>query len=1459
MVLSNQEKFDKLSQAKVSLESYKNRLQEYYSNLINPLNNIPLVSICIPTYNGENYIAEALDSALLQTYPNIEIIISDDNSDDKTVEITQELIQRELRKECRLLHHERYGMAGNWNFCISQSRGKYIKFLLQDDLLEPNCIEEMVNLAEEEEEIGLVFSPRSLLLGSEDNLKDSKILQIHQDAQNLHKDWSNLKSVQTGQELLADIDLLNGSIKRIGEPTTVLLRKEVFNQLGFFDPAFSQALDIEMWLRIMTSYKIGFVDKKLSYWRIHSQQQTYKNVSVGESLFLGDLLHLYHKIYQNNRYPCQLREQAFQKYKSLNENHPNLTKHHKIDNLAQPVNQAFLSKEREFWNVNSLYEAMFSRVFTSSEIDKMTLQEKIAAWEDSQNTSVKQILEGIPSQPEWKILEIGCGVGRIIKPLREMFAQVDGVDIAENMIEFAKKYLADGKQNGQVYVNNGCDLQALSSENYDFVYSTIVFQHIRSISVVKNYFREIFRVLKPGGYFKIQVHDYQDNPAAGKFDEEADAETQYNFFGNGYTDQQLAGLLTEQGFDVVLMEWQSPWIWATTQRPEKENISQDDLGKSQLTQAAFKVSAIIYTYNYARFMRGCLQDLVEQTLYRNGELEIIIIDGNSEQNEADIVREYQAKYPNIVYQRIPERLTLYAAWNLGIQVARGQYVSNANSDDRHHPEAFEVMAHYLDEHPKKALVYADQLITRVANDTWATTQAAERWNWPPFSYSELERRCIIGSQPMWRKSLHQKYGYFRSEFVCAGDYEFWLRIGKTESFTRLPEVLGLYYINLQGLEHGSGTAKPETYGIWEEYGILQRGVTPASSVPVAVSPSELNQVKLKQVLRSETARIKQKQPLVSVIIPTKDRPEMLEIAVQSVLDQTYKNTEIIVVNDGGVDVQELLNRLNHNTGNILYLKHDYPKERSATRNAGIRIATGKYICYLDDDDLYYPNHIQTLVEVLENSEYKVAYTDATKADQEKQDGKYVTINRSVPYSYDFDPDLLRVNNYIPILCILHERGCLGQTGLFDETLDTHEDWDLWIRMCLKFGSFYHIKQTTCEFTWRTDGSTTTSRRWDDFERTREIVRNRYSSSVNVNSVVQLIAKQPLVSVIIPTKDRPEMLTQAIQSVLNQTFTELEIIVVNDGGVDVQSVISRLNTNGNIVYKKHDRAIERSAARNTGISAARGKYIAYLDDDDNYYPNHIETLVKFLENSEYKIAYTDAAMVQQEKQNGEYVTLHRSVPYSLDFDKDKILVSNCTPNLCLMHEKSCLDEVGLFDETLSTHEDWDLIIRLSRKFDIAHIKETTCEFTQRNDGTNTSSHNRPDFTRTREIIFNKYRKYIEANPTILEAQKEAFIAEAKELAQQVQNLQSQVVQKESQLQQTQAERSQLSVQVETWQRTTQEVQAKLESTQSEKEWVKSQLNSWKQTAGEMQIELEQSRSKLKQAESQLDRSAINLIK
>ena len=541
--------------------------------------------------------------------------------------------------------------------------------------------------------------------------------------------------------------------------------------------------------------------------------------------------------------------------------------------------------------------------------------------------------------------------------------------------------------------------------------------------------------------------------------------------------------------------------------PHRVVLSAEEIvALKQQTKQIIQVSVIVSTYNSAKFIRGCLETLVNQTLYQKGELEIVVIDSASPQNEESIVKEFQAKYPNIIYERTSQRETLYASWNRAIKMARGVYITNANTDDRLRPDALEFMANYLDNHPDVSLAYPDQLITNTVNDTWEKTNGNRRWNWPSFNYNELESRCIIGSQPMWRKSLHEKYGYFRPEFTSAGDYEFWLRIGKTEKLARIPEPLGLYYENPQGLEHSSSVGQQETQKILEEYGITQRGVIPKTSIPVPISPSELNALPYRQIGQS-TVNIG--RPLVSVIIPTKDRPEMLAQAIQSVLNQTFTELEIIVVNDGGVDVQSVISRLN-TRGNIVYKKHEHTLERSAARNTGIRVARGKYIAYLDDDDNYYPNHIETLVKFLENSEYKIAYTDAVMAEQEKQNGEYVTINRSVHYSLDFDKDKILVSNCTPNLCLMHEKSCLDEVGLFDETLSTHEDWDLIIRLSRKF-DIAHIKETTCEFTQRNDGTNTSSHNRADFTRTREIIFNRYRHYAEANPTILEAQKEAFIA------------------------------------------------------------------------------------------------------------------------------------------------------------------------------------------------------------------------------------------------------------------------------------------------------------------------------------------------------------
>lgn len=253
--------------------------------MITAVTTLPRVSICIPTYNGEEFLAQALESALAQTYPNLEILVSDDNSTDRTLAIAQAFESR-AAVDFRILSHARLGLVENWNFCIEKASGKYIKFLFQDDTLAPTCVEEMVTLAEQDAAIGLVFAKRQVLLAASAQ-DDPHCLFVYHGCQDVHAAWTQLIPVQPGDALLADPHLLEEPINKIGEPTAVLIRKAVFTEVGLFDPELKHLIDVDMWLRIMSRYHIGFIDRTLATFRLHPNQQTNRNFEAGATVVEG--------------------------------------------------------------------------------------------------------------------------------------------------------------------------------------------------------------------------------------------------------------------------------------------------------------------------------------------------------------------------------------------------------------------------------------------------------------------------------------------------------------------------------------------------------------------------------------------------------------------------------------------------------------------------------------------------------------------------------------------------------------------------------------------------------------------------------------------------------------------------------------------------------------------------------------------------------------------------------------------------------------------------------------------------------------------------------------------------------------------------------------------------------------------------------------------------------------------
>ena len=162
------------------------------------------------------------------------------------------------------------------------------------------------------------------------------------------------------------------------------------------------------------------------------------------------------------------------------------------------------------------------------------------------------------------------------------------------------------------------------------------------------------------------------------------------------------------------------------------------------------ITAIVSTYSAERFMRSCLEDLIAQTLF--SETEVLVIDSGSPQGESAICLEYARKHPQIKLIRT-EREPLYAAWNRAIPLARGKYLTNANTDDRHRSDSFEKLAAKLENSPEIVLAYGDQLTSTIENETFESciVRNTRRYNLPEFSHNTLMLGCLTGSQPMWRR------------------------------------------------------------------------------------------------------------------------------------------------------------------------------------------------------------------------------------------------------------------------------------------------------------------------------------------------------------------------------------------------------------------------------------------------------------------------------------------------------------------------------------------------------------------------------------------------------------------------------------------------------------------------------------------------------------------------------------
>lgn len=250
------------------------------------------VSVCVPVYNGDRYLHECLSSIINQSYVKIEVLIIDDGSDDNSVAIANEFVSADSRVRL-IINRKNQGLVGNWQRCIELATGKWIKFLFQDDLMHPSCVEQML-AACQQQQAQVCLCSREFLL--EDSAGATMRQFFTEEVVKLEDTYPQPTYLAPG--VIATLAARHLFSNFTGEPIALLFDKDVVRQYGSYNEDLVQLVDYEFALRVCLNVGAYFLPQKLVSFRVHSSSESSNQTSTPmkalKSQFLEPLL-LYHE------------------------------------------------------------------------------------------------------------------------------------------------------------------------------------------------------------------------------------------------------------------------------------------------------------------------------------------------------------------------------------------------------------------------------------------------------------------------------------------------------------------------------------------------------------------------------------------------------------------------------------------------------------------------------------------------------------------------------------------------------------------------------------------------------------------------------------------------------------------------------------------------------------------------------------------------------------------------------------------------------------------------------------------------------------------------------------------------------------------------------------------------------------------------------------------------------------
>jgi hypothetical protein len=343
-------------------------------------------------------------------------------------------------------------------------------------------------------------------------------------------------------------------------------------------------------------------------------------------------------------------------------------------------------------------------------------------------------------------------------------------------------------------------------------------------------------------------------------------------------------------------------------------------------------------------------------------------------------------------------------------------------------------------------------------------------------------------------------------------------------------------------------------------------------------------------------------PVVSVLIPTFNRPQTLHEALASVLRQSYRNLQVIVINDGGEDVSNIVDSFRDSR--LTFVNRKDNRGKAFSLNEALTRAEGKYVAYLDDDDLYYPNHIEALVDALEcKTDCQVAYSDFYKTCcRVSADGARQVLSKVVEVSRDFDRFFMLHFNHVLHVCLMHRRDLIEKTGPYNEQLNVLIDWDMTRRLVF-FSDFSHVCEITGEY-YNPMG-----------ECDRISVQQRKNKSEYLRNVLTIRTSRPPkpwakiedMSIILAADRLDEQAGKTISSIWRHTFFPYKLYLPLS-----ESDFNRLNTDmPNSIFVPVDPSSSQAQRIDAAMERCEGEYIGIV-------PGGLPMKDMWIENSLYAL-------------------------------------------------------------------------------------------------------------------------------------------------------------------------------------------------------------------------------------------------